>query len=115
VGASLVTVKGELVGIFTERDLMTRVIAAGKDPKKVKVSAVMTKDPEVASPNLTPLEALEVMRRHKCRHLPVVSGGKLQGIVSQRDCITVILQMKEEEIEDLKNLLDMIPVEPGVG
>jgi CBS domain-containing protein len=115
VGAAPVAVKGRLVGIFTERDLLTRVVAGGKDAKKVTVGDVMTKDVEIASPNLTVLEALEAMRRHKCRHLPVVDGGVLRGIVSQRDCITVILQMKDEEIEDLKNLLDMIPVEPGVG
>lgn len=114
-GAVPVVKDGLLVGIFTERDLLKRVVAAGKNTKTLAISKVMTKNPVTAIPRLTVIEGLEVMRQHKCRHLPIVDGGKLIGIVSQRDIITAILEMKEEEIDDLKQLLDLLPIEPGVG
>jgi CBS domain-containing protein len=115
VGAAPVVDDGVLVGIFTERDLLKRVVAAGKNPKTLAISKVMTKKPVTAIPHLGVLEGLEVMRQHKCRHLPLVEGGKLRGMVSQRDIITAILEMKDEEIDDLKQLLDLLPIEPGVG
>ncbi|KAF0243678.1 MAG: putative signal transduction [Planctomycetota bacterium] len=115
VGAAPVVKDGVLVGIFTERDLLKRVVAAGKNAKTLAVSKVMTKNPVTAIPRLTVLEGLGVMREHQCRHLPLVEDGKLLGIVSQRDIIHAILAMKEEEIEDLKQTLDLLPIEPGVG
>lgn len=115
VGAAPVAIRGKLVGIFTERDLLKRVVAAGKDAKKLKVSKVMTKKPVTAPPTTGIFEALEVMRVHNCRHLPVVAGDALLGIISQRDLITAILLMKDEEVADLKEMLDLLPVEPGVG
>ena len=115
VGAAPVVLDGKLVGIFTERDILKRVVAAGKAPKTLAISKVMTKNPATADPHLGVIEALALMKENKCRHLPLVSGGKLAGIVSQRDIIEAILEMKEEEIDDLKKLFDLLPVEPGVG
>lgn len=115
VGAAPVLKNGELVGIFTERDLLKRVVAAAKNAAKTPVSKVMTKSPVTAMPTHRVLEGLELMRQHHCRHLPLIDGGKLVGIVSQRDIITAILDMKEEEIDGLKQLLDLLPIEPGVG
>ncbi|MBI2922831.1 MAG: CBS domain-containing protein [Planctomycetes bacterium] len=115
VGAAPIVKDGILVGIFTERDLLKRVVAAGKNAVKLPVSKVMTKTPVTAVPTNRVLEGLEVMRQHNCRHLPLIDNGKLVGIVSQRDIITAILDMKEEEIDGLKQLLDLLPIEPGVG
>lgn len=115
VGAAPVADKGSLVGIFTERDLLKRVVAAGKNPAKTKVSQVMTKNPVAVDPSISVPEGLALMNRNKCRHLPLVQDGKLLGIVSQRDIISAILEMKEEEIEGLKELFDLMPIEPGVG
>lgn len=115
IGAAPIVKDGVLVGIFTERDILKRVVAAGKSPKTLAIGKVMTKNPATAEPRLGVLEALALMKQHKCRHLPLVRDGKLLGIVSQRDIIEAILEMKDEEIEDLKKLFDMMPVEPGVG
>ncbi|MCC6742185.1 MAG: CBS domain-containing protein [Planctomycetia bacterium] len=115
VGAAPVVEEGRLVGIFTERDLLKRVVAAGKPPRTLKVSQVMTKKPAAASPRAGIIEALDLMRQNRCRHLPLVEAGRVTGIVSQRDIIEAILAMKDEEIEDLKKLFDLMPVEPGVG
>lgn len=115
VGSAPVCVKGAMVGIFTERDLLKRIVAAGKDAKKVQVSKVMTKELVTATPGSNVIDALRSMREHRIRHLPVVDGKVLLGVLSQRDIVTALLEMKDEEIDSLKQLLDMLPVEPGVG
>src|SRR5216684_2815913 len=89
IGALAVLDSGKLVGIFSERDLMTRVVAAGLDPKETSVAAVMTKDIVVADPNEDVNSALQKMHRLGCRHLPVVDNGKLVGMISLRDLLKV--------------------------
>lgn len=113
--APIVDKDGALVGIFTERDLLNRVVAAGKDVRKTPVGRVMTRNVIVAEPGTTVFEALKVMRKNAIRHLPILKAEKLVGIVAQRDIITTLLEIKNEEIGDLKQLLDTIPIEPGVG
>ncbi len=85
VGAVLVTEEGRLTGIFTERDLVNRVVACDRDPKTTPLSEVMTKDPNTISPEATALEAWRLMEDGGYRHLPVVAGGRLVSIVSRRD------------------------------
>ncbi len=85
VGAVLVTEERRLTGIFTERDLVNRVVACDQDPKSTPLSEVMTKDPDTISPEATALEALHLMEDGGCRHLPVVADGRLVSIVSRRD------------------------------
>ncbi len=85
VGAVLVTQNGRLAGIFTERDLVTRVIACDRDPESTPLSEVMTRDPDTISPEATALEALRLMEDGGYRHVPVVAEGRLVGIVSGRD------------------------------
>ncbi len=87
VGAVLVTEEGCLTGIFTERDLVNRVVACNKDPKHTPLSEVMTKDCDTISSEATALEALRLMEDGGYRHLPIVAGGRLVGIVSRRDFI----------------------------
>lgn len=115
IGAAPVVDGSKLVGVFTERDLLTRVVAAGKDPRTLTIAKVMTKNPVLATPKMGVLEGLTLMRKFNIRHLPLVMEGKLLGMVSQRDCITAIMEMKEEEIDALKEMLDLLPIEPGVG
>ncbi len=83
---SLVVVKGEeVVGIITERDIV-RAMAEGLNPDETKVSDVMTSEVFTALPDTSVLKAIEMMRAHRIRHLPVVDEkGKLVGIVSLRD------------------------------
>jgi len=77
---------GRVVGIFTERDLLRRVVAKRLDPKKVLVRDVMTRDPVTVKPTDTVETAKRLMAKIKARHLPVVDDeGKLVGIVSIKD------------------------------
>lgn len=86
VGAVLVTKpKDRLVGIFTGRDAVDRVLAEGRNAAATKLADVMTKEPTTMPPGKTAIEALRVMRDGGFRHLPVVEGGKVVGIVSKGD------------------------------
>lgn len=86
VGAVLVTdAKKRLIGIFTERDLLRRVVAQGRDPNATAVAEVMTRDPDTVGPRHYAVDALRLMRDGGYRHLPVVDGERIVGILSQRD------------------------------
>lgn len=86
VSAVLVT-EGDaaLVGIFTERDAISRVLAAGRDPVATTLAEVMTNNPETITPQHTATEVLRLMQEARIRHLPVVHEGKAVGIVSRND------------------------------
>jgi CBS domain-containing protein len=84
VGAILVVEDGKLVGIFTERDVVCRVVAQGLDPRVTAVAAVMTCAPFTVDPDTPFGYALVVMQENGFRHLPVVQDGKPVGIVSSR-------------------------------
>lgn len=86
-GAVLVIENDRLVGIFTERDVVFRVVALGLDPAQVKLAAVMTPAPQVIAPD-RPL-GVALLRMHECRfrHMPVVTDGKVLGMVSARSAM----------------------------
>jgi CBS domain-containing protein len=77
----VVSKDGKLVGIVTDRDIVIRVIASGKDPKSTPVSAVMSADPVTLSPDASDDDAEKLMAKSQVRRLPVVEGGKLVGIL----------------------------------
>ena len=86
VAALLVADDGHMLGIVTERDVSARVVAAGLDPDATPLSRVMTPEPRSLAPDDSISEALELMRRHSFRHLPVVDdGGHAIAMVSVRD------------------------------
>jgi len=85
IGAVPVMRDGELVGIFSERDLMRRVVSAGRSPALTKVAEVMTSRPVVLSPDDSVETAAFAMQEHGFRHLPVCEGKQLRGIISLRD------------------------------
>jgi CBS domain-containing protein len=86
LGAVLVTEKhGRLIGIFTGRDAVCRVLAAGKSPAKTRLGDVMTASPVTMSPERTVIEALRLMWDGGFRHVPVVADDKLVGVVSRGD------------------------------
>jgi CBS domain-containing protein len=100
-GATLVAEGGELVGIFTERDVMTRVVAAGLDPDATRLRQVMTASPATAAPEERALDALKVMHQGGFRHLPVVRGRRPIGIVSLRDFLSgEVAEMRAELAEE---------------
>jgi len=87
VGAAVVTSGGDLVGIFTERDLL-RAIAEGCHPDEKRVESYMTPDPVTLPPDHLPSEAAQIMHDRKFRHIPVVEDGDVIGVVSIRDLVT---------------------------
>jgi CBS domain-containing protein len=87
VGAVAVLDAGKLVGVFSERDLMGRVVARGLSPEKTAVEEVMTRSIIVAEPGDDIDSALQKMNSIGCRHLPVVQAGKLVGMISLRDLL----------------------------
>ena len=102
VGALMVMKNDTLSGIFTERDLMSRVVAEGLDPEKVKVSEAMTSSIATV-PLETPIrEAANIMSQNRIRHLPVLEEGKLYGVISVGD----ILAWKLREQEFTLHLLE---------
>jgi CBS domain-containing protein len=79
---------GALLGILTERDLMTRVLAKALDPQKTRVSEVMTPNPHCVGPDLKVSEAVLIMIERGFRHLPIVtSASKILGVFSVRDAL----------------------------
>ncbi len=87
IGALPVLRNGELVGIFSERDVMNRVVAAARTPGTTRVSEVMTPNPRGVDVNESVEECLFLMKEFGFRHLPIVSGKQLKGLVSLRDIL----------------------------
>lgn len=85
IGAVMVTETGHLSGIFTERDMVSRVAAPGKDPDRTTLAAVMTGHPQTIAADASTIDALRVMQAGGFRHLPVVHHGRLVGVLSLRD------------------------------
>jgi CBS domain-containing protein len=84
-GSVLVTAGDALVGIFTERDVVFRVVAEGHDPNQTRLGAVMTANPVTVGPHEPAISALRLMEDSGFRHLPVVEDGRILGVVSRRD------------------------------
>ena len=109
---SVVVLEGDrMVGIFTERDVIKRVLAQGLDPAKTPVSNVMTRDLVVAGPNDSSESCLKKMKQANCRHLPVVEGTAIHGIVSMRDLLQVELGSRDAQIEYLHEYLYQVPAD----
>jgi CBS domain-containing protein len=85
IGAMLVIENEQLLGIFTERDAMTRVLGEGLDPGATRMQNVMSKDPVSVSTLTTFEEAMNIITQRRIRHLPVVEDGKVLGLVSSGD------------------------------
>ena len=109
IGAVPVLSDGELVGIFSERDLMRRVVAAGLEPGSTKVGQVMTEDPLTVSPTEEVETCMVLMRRHGFRHLPVCEGKLLKGLVSLRDIMLHDLNEKDHDIRMMRAYIHSTP------
>ena len=99
IGAVLVAVDGRLQGIFTERDALVRVVAAGLDPDDTALGRVMTPNPDTVAPSDKALDALRRMTERGYRHLPVVDGAQMVGIVSIRDLYAAVNSELAEDLE----------------
>lgn len=105
VGSLLVVDGATPVGIFSERDLLRRVVVAGKDPTKVRVREVMSRDVTVVEPDTRVKEAMAIMTQRRCRHLPVVAQGKVVGLVSIGDLVRWISKDQQFQIRMLENYI----------
>ena len=100
VGAVVVmSEEGLLAGIFSERDLLVRVVSAGREPRTTPLSMVMTRDVKFVSPSTTTEAALALMHLHRFRHLLVIEGPHVHGLVSMRDLVVQIVRSGEGRYE----------------
>jgi len=109
IGAVPVLRDGLLVGIFSERDLMRRVVAEGRDSRTTRVEQVMTEDPLTVSPDESLETCMFLMRRHGFRHLLVCEGRQLRGIVSLRDILLHDLNEKDHEVRMMRAYIQASP------
>jgi CBS domain-containing protein len=109
IGAVPVLQDGILTGIFSERDLMSRVVVGGKDPARTPISEVMTEDPLTVAPGDQLETCMTLMKRHGFRHLPVCAGRELKGVVSLRDIILHDLDEKDDEVRMMRAYLHSVP------
>ena len=101
IGALLVIDRGRPVGIFTERDVLVRVVSAGLDPGTTPVNEVMTRSPVVIRSDVTVNQAMLVITERRCRHLPVIDDGELRGLISIGDLMSWLVRNQQRTIEDL--------------
>lgn len=105
IGCLVVTDGGKVVGIFTERDILMRVVAAGKEPQSTPVESVMTSPMAVCRRDTRLAECKSVMASKRIRHLPVVEEGKLYGLVSSGDILASEVMDQQATIEYLHEYL----------
>ncbi|HYP16588.1 MAG TPA: CBS domain-containing protein [Opitutus sp.] len=105
IGSIVVLDNGRLTGIFTERDVLRRVVGAGVDPKVMRVADVMTGNLITISPETTIEETMILFAEKHCRHLPVLSNGRLIGLISIGDISRWMAEAHRAEAEHLKNYI----------
>ena len=104
---ALIIMDGErLIGIFTERDAMNKMLAAGRDPLNTKVSEVMTKNPYSIPPTTTVGEAMAIVTNRRFRHLPIVENGKVLAVISSGDLTHWMMQDKTESVQELVDMAE---------
>jgi CBS domain-containing protein len=105
VGSVLVCEAGYPVGIFSERDVLVRVVAAHRDPRQTLVRDVMTTRLYTASPDHTLLEVMRLMTDRRCRHVPVMEGERLLGVVSIGDLTKATQDNLRQEVRELSSYI----------
>ena len=107
ISSLIVLSKGEIVGILTERDVLTRVVAPGRDPEKVMAREVMSKPVIVVSPTMPLEDAVKIMFQRRIKKLPVVrkekKGSRLVGMLS----LTDVARLQPQMMETMRELLPM--------
>lgn len=105
IGSVVVTNSSGIRGLVTERELVMNVVGKGKDPEKVQIKDVMTRDPIKVNPNDSANTCLDLMKEHRCRHLLVFEEDEFVGIVSLRDMVALMIDEKEELIKQLEKYI----------
>jgi len=105
IGAVLVRDKEQILGIFTERDYLRKVILKGRSSRETAIQEIMSTDMITVSPSFSLEACMELMQQHHIRHLPVLEDDRLVGMVSMRDVVSAILAHKENRIEFLESYI----------
>jgi CBS domain-containing protein len=105
VGALMVMAGGRLVGVVSERDYTRKVALTGRNSKETTVADIMTSQVHTITPATGTLVCMALMRKHKVRHLPVVDGGTVLGMISIRDIMDDIIADHEATIEQLEQYI----------
>jgi CBS domain-containing protein len=105
IGCVIVLEGARLAGIFTERDVLRRVVGAGIDPKTVRVSDVMTRHVHTIAPETTVEQTMALFAEERCRHIPVVEHGELKGLISIGDISRWVADTSRAEADHLKNYI----------
>ena len=100
IGAVLILEDQTLLGIFTERDVLTRVVAQERDPATTSLSEVMTANPDTVAPDDKAIDALDRMSTQGYRHLPVVAGERVVAILSIRDLYASVRRSLERDLRE---------------
>lgn len=105
IGCIVVIDDGQLAGIFTERDVLRRVVGANLDPKVVRMSEVMTKNVHTIPPDATIERTMVLFAEMRCRHIPVVDHGQLKGLISIGDISRWMSDASRAEADHLKSYI----------
>jgi CBS domain-containing protein len=105
IGSMLVMDGATLAGIFTERDVLTRVVAAELDPKTTPITRVMTANVVTIGPDTTVQQVMDLFAERRCRHLPVTEGGRLLGLISIGDVSRWVANVHRAEAESLRQYI----------
>jgi len=106
-GAVAVMDGGKLVGIFTERDCLNKVVLAGLPPDKTPVNEMMTRKVIFAAPDITPGKALDIMTENNVRHLPIIENDKVLGMVCIFDLVKLIIHEQKKLISHLTEYIEL--------
>jgi CBS domain-containing protein len=105
VGALVVTEAGRIVGMFTERDVLRRIVDADRDPALTKVAQVMTRNPVTIDIGARVDEAMAVMTERRFRHLPVIDHGEVVGMISIGDVMRWVTLSQEDQIRAMSDYI----------
>ncbi|MFB3779187.1 MAG: CBS domain-containing protein [Bryobacteraceae bacterium] len=105
VGAVVVVSGAELIGVFSERDYARKLVLQGKSSRDTRVAEVMSREIVTVGPEQTVQECMRIMTHKRIRHLPVVEGGTLAGVVSIGDLVNAIISAQAETIQQLSGYI----------